>query len=90
MRTNPPLLLNNAVSHLNRKDRMFYMNLRLMRITCMHAKGIEKKLRKLSFKIISPPLVTYVEGKQDQMRLKEGELEKAKAWAQTIAEALSK
>ncbi|MFX0204285.1 MAG: flavodoxin family protein [Candidatus Hodarchaeota archaeon] len=54
------------------------------------AKGIEKELKKMDFKIISPPLITYVEGKQNQMNLKEGELEKAKAWAQTIAEALSK
>lgn len=54
------------------------------------AKGIEKKLKKLGFRIISPPLITYVEGKQNQMHLKEGEQEKAKAWAKTIAETLSK
>ena len=54
------------------------------------AKGIEKKLKKLGFEIVSPPLVAYVEGKTNQMHLKEGELEKAKVWAQTIAEALSK
>jgi len=54
------------------------------------AKGIEKKLKKLGFKIISPPLITYVEGKQNQMQLKQGELKKAEVWAQTIAEVLSK
>jgi hypothetical protein len=35
-------------------------------------------------------LTTYVEGKMNQMHMKEGELEKAKSWALTIAEALSK
>jgi flavodoxin len=53
-------------------------------------KGMEKKLKKLGFEIISPPLIAYVEGKQNQMHLKEGELEKAKVWAQIIAESLSK
>jgi hypothetical protein len=31
-----------------------------------------------------------VEGKTNEMHMKEGELEKAKSWAQTVAEALSK
>ncbi len=53
-------------------------------------KAIEKKLKKLGFKIVSPPLIAYVEGETNQMHLKEGELEKAKAWAQTIAKTLSK
>jgi flavodoxin len=54
------------------------------------ANGIEKKLKKLGFKIVMPPLVTYVEGKMNEYNLKEGELEKAKNWAQTVAEVLSK
>lgn len=53
-------------------------------------KGIEKKLKKLGFEIISHPLVAYVEGKTNQWQLKEGELEKAKKWAQDVAETLSK
>jgi len=54
------------------------------------AKGIEGKLKKLSFKLVTAPLITYVEGKKDEMRLKDGELEKAKNWAKTIAQALTK
>lgn len=54
------------------------------------AKGIEDKLKKLGFKTVTAPLVAYVEGKQNDMRLKEGELEKAKNWAKTVAEALAK
>ena len=54
------------------------------------AKTIEKKLKKLGFEIVSPPLIAYVEGKTNQMHLKEGELEKAKNWGQTVVEALSK
>jgi len=50
------------------------------------ANGIEKKLKKLGFKIVMPPLVTYVEGKE--IHLKEGELEKAKKYAEDLAEAL--
>jgi len=51
-------------------------------------KGIESKLKKLGFSIVSAPLVAYVEGKMNEYRLKEGELEKAKKWAQTVAETL--
>ena len=54
------------------------------------AKTIEKKLKKLGFEIVSPPLIADVEGKTNQMHLKEGELEKAKNWGQTVVEALSK
>jgi flavodoxin len=50
------------------------------------AKGIEKKLKKLGFKMVMPPLVTYVEGKE--IHLKEGELEKAKKYAEDLAKAL--
>ena len=54
------------------------------------AKTIEKKLKKLGFEIVAPPLIAYVEGKINQMHLKEGELEKAKNWGQTVVEAVSK
>jgi flavodoxin len=50
------------------------------------AKGIEKRLKKLDFKIIMPPLVTYVEGKE--IHLKEGELEKAKKYAEDLMDKL--
>lgn len=52
------------------------------------AKGIEKKLEKLGFKIVTPPLVTYVEGKINEIHLKEGELEKTKKYAEDLAKAL--
>jgi flavodoxin len=51
-------------------------------------KGIEGKLKKLGFKLIAAPLVAYVEGKMNAYHLKEGELEKAKKWAQALAETL--
>jgi len=56
------------------------------------AKGIEDKLKGLGFKLITAPLVAYVDGKlrENEWRLKEGELEKAQNWAQTVAEALSR
>jgi flavodoxin len=50
------------------------------------AKGIEKKLEKLGFKIVMPPLVTYVEGKD--IHLKERELEKAEKYAEDLANNL--
>jgi flavodoxin len=52
------------------------------------AKGIEGKLKDLGFKLITAPLIAYVEGGRNEWRLKEGELEKAKNWAKTLAEAL--
>jgi flavorubredoxin len=54
------------------------------------AKRIEKKINKLGFKVISPPLVSYVEGKMNAMQLKAGELEKIKSWTQEVAKTLSK
>jgi len=54
------------------------------------AEGIRKKLEKLGYRMITPPLVAYVAGKTNSMQLKEGELEKAKNWAQEVANALSK
>jgi flavodoxin len=58
-------------------------------------KGIEKELEKLGFKIVMPSLVTYVQSKKNvesknEMQLKEGELEKAKNWAEEVAQALLK
>jgi flavodoxin len=50
------------------------------------ANGIQKKLTKLGFKVIMPPLVTYVEGKE--IHLKGGELEKAKKYAEDLANKL--
>jgi flavodoxin len=52
------------------------------------AKAIGSKLGKLGCEIVSPPLVAYVEGKTDQMQLKDGELEKTKNWAQEVAKAV--
>jgi hypothetical protein len=40
--------------------------------------------------MIAAPLVAYVEGRMNQYRLKEGELEKAKNWGQEVAKTLSK
>lgn len=54
------------------------------------AKGIEGKLKGLGFRLVTAPLIAYVEGKKDQWRLKDGEHEKAKNWTQTLAAALSK
>ena len=54
------------------------------------AEGIRKKLEKLGYRMIAPPLVAYVAGKTNSMQLKEGELEKAENWAQEAAKALSK
>ena len=54
------------------------------------AKGIEKKLEKLGFRIIMPHLVTYVENKTEEIHLKEGELEKAKKYAEDLANKLQK
>jgi flavorubredoxin len=55
------------------------------------AKGIEGKLKGLGFKLVSAPLVAYVEGAgQGNWRLKEGELEKTEKWAQEVAETLLK
>jgi len=54
------------------------------------AKGIEGRLKDLNFKLITAPLIAYVEGKGNEWRLKDGELEKAKNWAQDFAEALTK
>jgi flavorubredoxin len=51
-------------------------------------RGIEKKLKKLGFRIVMPPLVAYVEGKIENVQLKTGELEKAKKYAEDLAKNL--
>jgi flavodoxin len=62
------------------------------RFSASAAKGIEGKLKGLGFKLVTAPLIAYVEGKlrQNEWRLKEGELERAKKWAQEVAEVISK
>jgi flavodoxin len=57
-----------------------------VRLSGNAANGIEKKLRKLGFKMVVPSLVTYVEGRE--IHLKEGELEKAKKYAEDLANKL--
>ena len=56
-------------------------------------KGIEKKLKKLGFKVVLPSLVTYIESKKNvegknEVHLKDGELEKAKKYAEDLANKL--
>jgi len=53
------------------------------------AKRIQKKLEDLGFKIIMPPLVTYVENKTAEIHLKDGELEKTRKYAEDLATKLS-
>jgi flavodoxin len=57
------------------------------------ANGIEKTLEKLGFKIVMPTLVTYVQTKKgveakSGIQLKDGELEKAKKYAEDLAHKL--
>lgn len=52
------------------------------------AKSIEKKLKKLGFRIVMPPLIAYVEGKLENVQLKNGELEKTKKYAEEVAKNL--
>jgi flavodoxin len=52
------------------------------------AKGIQKKLEKLGFKIVAEPLVTYVEGTRNNFQPKSGEIEKTRNWAQELAKVL--
>ena len=47
-------------------------------------KHMDKGLTALGFKIASPALISYVESENKVYRLKEGELEKAKAWGQEL------
>ena len=50
--------------------------------------GIEGKLKQLGFKIIVPGLVTYVQGSKESPALFNGELEKAKKFAEDLTKAL--
>ncbi len=60
------------------------------RLSGQATKGIEERLKKSGFKIVASPLVAYVEGVQrtNDYSLKEGELEKAKKYAEDLAKAL--
>jgi flavorubredoxin len=49
--------------------------------------GIEGKLKQLGFKIIVPGLVTYVQGSKESPALFNGELEKAKKFAEELTKA---
>jgi len=49
------------------------------------AKKIQSKLEQLGFRIAAEPLVAYVEGKQAEIHLKDGETEKTTNWAQELA-----
>jgi flavorubredoxin len=53
-------------------------------------KHMEKGLTELGFRIVSPALVAYVESENKAYRLKDGEIEKAKAWGKELAKALAK
>jgi flavorubredoxin len=61
-----------------------------MRISGNATKAIEGKLNELGFKLVSPPLISYVEGKTDRYQMKEGELDKARVWAIDVAKVLLK
>jgi flavodoxin len=58
------------------------------RVSGNAAKGIEKRLKKLGFKIVMAPLVAYVEGKIEVVQLKPGELEKTRKYAEDLAKSL--
>jgi len=60
------------------------------RLSGSAAKAIDDRLKKLGFKVVAAPLIVYVEGKMNQMNIKDGELDKAKTWAREIAKALLK
>jgi len=50
--------------------------------------GIEKRLMQLGFKIALPRLAAYVEGKEPNPVLADGELDKANKFAEELAKAL--
>jgi len=58
------------------------------RLSGSAAKGIDGRLKKLGLRVIADPLESYIEGKDEQLRLKEGEMEKAVNWARGVAKAL--
>ena len=54
-------------------------------------KGIESKLKGLGFSLCTKPLVAYEQGiGHGGWRLRDGEAEKAKSWAQELAKTLTK
>ena len=59
-----------------------------MRISGTRPRAIEAKVSELGFKLISPPLISYVEGKTDRYQMKEGEMEKARIWAVELSKSL--
>jgi len=52
-------------------------------VECLYVKDVDP-----AGVIVMPPLVTYVEGKMNEMHLKEGELEKAKKYGEDLANKL--
>jgi flavodoxin len=60
------------------------------RFSASAAKGIEGKLKSLGFKIVTAPLIAYVDGslRENIWSLKAGEPEKVEKWAQGVAETL--
>jgi hypothetical protein len=53
-------------------------------------KHMEKALTELGFKIASPALIAYVESENKQYKLRDGEMEKARAWGQELAKKTAK
>ena len=79
-------------SSFNGKPALAFDTQMQSRLSGSAVKGIEGKLRSLGFKLDAAPLVTYVKrgAGQNEWQLKEGELEKTKAWALKIGQSLSK
>jgi flavorubredoxin len=53
-------------------------------------KHMEKSLTDLGFRIVSPALIAYVESEEKLYKLRNGEMDKAKAWGKDLAKALAK
>jgi flavodoxin len=96
--------LNNLPANVSGKLAAAFDTQVKSRLSGSAVKDIEGKLKGRGFKLISPPLVTYVELKEkatpqrkqnepnteNEWQLKEGELEKVKMWSQEVSETLSK
>ena len=52
------------------------------------AKKIQSKLEQLGFRPVVEPLVVYVEGRQAEIHLKDGETDKTTNWAQELARVI--
>jgi flavorubredoxin len=52
-------------------------------------KAMEAKLTELGFILVLPALQSYVEGRKDAYKFKDGEVEKAAAWGRDLANKLS-